>query len=192
MTRITPHREEPYLIPASSRRDLGARIKWICQTLRVAALLWIAWIMVFFAYQLSNKERVLQSMGKVLSVDLSNVSEARYAIALIAAMVGVAAGIAVVVCLWRLAGVYLAGRVFTVDAALWLRRTALALLVWALLGVLTRAMAYSILIGHVLPLAGYYLLPGDLLRTMLGGFLIALAYIFQAAAEMAEDHAAIV
>ena len=175
MTLTAFHSGQPALVPSPNQRELGKRIRWICQALRIAALLWIAWALVFAIYQWGNKEWVLKNIERVLSVDLANVSDARYAIAFAAAMVSVAMMGVVVVCLWQLAGTYLVGRVFTVEAALWLRRTALALIAAALVGVLMRVMAYSILTGRVLPGAGYYFLPGDLFRVMLGSFLLALA-----------------
>src|SRR5215813_10223915 len=114
------------LASASCQRDLRARIGWICHALRIAAVLWITWNLAFVVYYWSDKAQILQNYGRLFSVDLGDVSAARYAAAFAAVMVSLAVGAVVVVCIWRLAGTYLAGRVFTVDAALWLRRTDLA------------------------------------------------------------------
>ena len=94
-------------------------------------------------------------------------------------------------------GTYLAGRVFTRDAALWLRRTGLAGISAVIVSVLVRVVIASILVGQFVPISpsyGYYiyLLPQDLLHAIFAVFVFALAHIFKAAAEMAEDQAQIV
>ena len=92
-------------------------------------------------------------------------------------------------------GTYLAGRVFTRDAALWLRRTGLAGISAVIVSVLVRVVIASILVGRLVPISPrgyYYLLPQDLLHAIFAVFVFALAHIFKAAAEMAEDQAQIV
>src|SRR5262249_15834125 len=137
----------------------------------------------------------LQNYGLAFSADLGDVSAARYAAAFAAVMVSLAVGAVVVVCIWRLAGTYLAGRVFTLDAALLLRRTGLAGISSVLLSVLVRVVVARILVGRfvaILARGYYYLLPQDLLHAIFAVFVFALAHIFKAAAEMAEDQAQIV
>ena len=184
------------LASASCQRDLRARIGWICHALRIAAVLWITWELAFIIFNWSDKARLLQNYQRLFSVDL-DVSAARYAAAFAAIMVSLAVGAVVVVCIWRLAGTYLAGRVFTLDAALWLRRTGLAGISAVIVSVLMRIVMASILVGQFVPISpsyGYYiyLLPQDLLHAIFAVFVFALAHIFKAAAEMAEDQAQIV
>ena len=183
------------LASASCQRDLRARIGWICHALRIAAVLWITWELAFIIFNWSDKARLLQNYQRVFSADLGDVSAARYAAAFAAIMVSLAVGAVVVVCIWRLAGTYLAGRVFTVDAALWLRRTGLAGISAVIVSVLVRVVIASILVGRFVPISArgyYYLLPQDLLHAIFAVFVFALAHIFKAAAEMAEDQAQIV
>jgi len=126
--------------------------------------------------------------------DFSDVSDARYAAAAVAVFLSVAANVPVVVCIWRLAGTYLAGRVFTVDAALWLQRICIAGLATIVINILARAVAASIIAGQLvlIPPRGSFVLPQDLLHLIFVGLDLALAHILKAAAEMAEDHAQIV
>jgi hypothetical protein len=183
------------LASASCQRDLRARIGWICHALRIAAVLWITWNLAFVVYYWSDKAQILQNYGLAFSADLGDVSAARYAAAYAAVMVSLAVGAVVVVCIWRLAGTYLAGRVFTLDAALWLRRTGLAGISAVIVSVLVRVVVASILVGRFVPISArgyYYLLPQDLLHAIFAVFVFALAHIFKAAAEMAEDQAQIV
>jgi len=189
-------RDDSRFAPASDQSDLRLRIGWICHALRVAAVLWIIWIVVLSVIYWSDKSQILQNYGQLFAADLSEVSAARYGAAVAAVMVSVAAAAAVVVCLWRLASTYLAGSVFTVEAALWLRRTGLAGILAVIVAVLVRIVIASVLVGQFVPIAPrryyYYLLPEDLLDLIFATFVFALAHIFKAAAEMAEEQAQIV
>jgi hypothetical protein len=195
MSDAAVHHGDPSLGFASGQTDLRARIGWICHALRIAAVLWITWSLTFVVYYWSDKAQVLRNYGQLFSADLGDVSAARYAAAFSAVMVGLAVGAVVVVCIWRLAGTYLEGRIFTVDAALWLRRTGLAGISAVIVSVLMRIVTASILVGRFVPISPrgyYYLLPQDLLHMIFAVFVFALAHIFKAAAEMAEDQAQIV
>jgi hypothetical protein len=195
MSDAAIHHGDPGLGFASGQTDLRARIGWICHALRIAAVLWITWELAFIIFNWSDKARLLQNYQRLFSVDLGDVSAARYAAAFAAIMVSLAVGAVVVVCIWRLAGTYLAGHVFTVDAALWLRRTGLAGISAVIVSVLMRIVIASILVGQFVPISPrgyYYLLPQDLLHAIFAVFVFALAHIFKAAAEMAEDQAQIV
>lgn len=195
MSDTALHRDDPRLAFAPGQRDLRHRIGWICHTLRIAAVLWITWELAFIIFYWSDKAQLLQNYQRLFSADLGDVSAARYAAAFAAVMVSLAAGAVVVFCIWRLAGTYLAGHVFTVDAALWLRRTGLAGISAVIVSVLMRIVIASILVGQFVPISPrgyYYLLPQDLLHAIFAVFVFALAHIFKAAAEMAEDQAEII
>src|SRR5262249_58173796 len=112
----------------------------------------------------------------------------------VAVLVALAGGVPVVICIWQLAGTYLAGRVFTVDAALWLRRTGIAGVAAIVVSVLMRATVASIIVGQpvLIPPRSFFVLPQDLLNLIFVMFVLGLAHIFKAAAELAEDHAQIV
>ena len=95
----------------------------------------------------SDKARILDAYGHWFTADFSAVSDARYAAAVVAVCLSLASGVPVVICIWRLVGTYLAGRVFTVDAALWLHRTGIAGVVAIVVNILARAAAASIIVG---------------------------------------------
>jgi hypothetical protein len=189
-------RSDPRFASASSQTYLRARIGWICHALRVAAVVWIVWAWVVSVMAWSDKTHILHSYELLFSANVGGVSASRYAVAFAAVIVSLTAATVVVVCLWRLFGTYLAGRVFTVDAAVWLRRTGLAGLAAVIVDVLVRAVVASILVGQFVPIPSrsyyYYALPQDLLHLIFALFVFALAYIFKAAAEMAEEQAQIV
>jgi hypothetical protein len=175
--------------------DLRSRIAWICHALRIAAVLWIGWAIAIFLTVWSDKSKITERWGQLFSVDLSGISNARYAAAFAVALVALFVATVVAACLWRLSSTYLAGRVFTVEAALWLRRTGIAGLVAILVDVLARIAVASILTAQFAPTSTrgfFYVMPQDILHLIFALFVFALAYIFKAAAELAADHAQIV
>ncbi len=194
MSEAVIHVEPPSSAGSTLRADLRARIGWICHALRIAAVIWIGWEVVRTVVSWSDKARTLEAYGHWFSADFSGVSDARYAAAVVAVVLSLAAGVPVVICVWRLFGTYLAGRVFTVDAALWLHRIGIAGVVAIVVSVLARAIAASIIAWQpvFIPPRGSFVLPQDLLHLIFAVFVLALAHIFKAAAEMAEDHAQIV
>lgn len=194
MSEATSHGHAPPFNAAPLRTGLRARIAWICQALRLAAVIWVVWEFVFVVIHWSDKAAVVQSYERLFSTVLV-VSTARYAVAFGVVMVSLAVIFVIAFCLWRLAGTYLAGRVFTVDAALWLRRTAIAGLAGLIVSVIARVVVASILTDRwvpMSPLGFFYILPQDVLHLTFVIFVLALAHIFKAAAEMADDQAQIV
>lgn len=189
MTRANDH-----LIEAAGRSDLRRRIGWICHGLRIAAAVWVAWVLVMVMVVWSDKAAMLEATGRFIAADLTGVSTARYALGFALALIDWTAAAAVAFCIWRLFGTYLAGRVFTVDAAVWLRRTGIARITAVLADVLWRLISLSVFTGQLTLTAGrgLFVLPADLLHLIFALFVLALAHIFKAAAEMAEDHAQIV
>ena len=194
MSEATSHSQASPFNATPLRTGLRARIAWICQALRLAAVIWVVWEFVFVVIHWSDKAAVLRNYERLFSTVLI-VSTARYAVAFGVVMVSLAVIVVIAFCLWRLAGTYLAGRVFTVDAALWLRRTAIAGLAGIIVSVIARVVVASILTGRwvpMSPLGFFYIVPQDVLHLIFVIFVLALAHIFKAAAEMADDQAQIV
>ena len=194
MSGATSHGQASPFNATPLRTGLRARIAWICHALRLAAVIWVVWDLVFVVLHWSDKAAVLQSYERVFSSTLT-VSTARYAVAFAVVMVSMAVIFVIAFCIWRLAGTYLAGRVFTVDAALWLRRGGIAGLAGIIISVIARVVVASILTGRwepMSPLGFFYILPQDVLHLTFVIFVLALAHIFKAAAEMADDQAQIV
>ena len=194
MSEATSHGQASPFNATPLRTGLRARIAWICHALRLAAVIWVVWDLVFVVLHWSDKAAVLQSYERVFSSTLT-VSTARYAVAFAVVMVSMAVVFVIAFCLWRLAGTYLAGRVFTVDAALWLRRGGIAGLAGIIISVIARVVVASILTGRwvpMSPLGFFYILPQDVLHLTFVIFVLAHAHIFKAAAEMSDDQAQIV
>jgi len=183
-----------HLGASAAPTDLRSRIGWICQAIRIGAVIWIIWVVILVVMVWSDRSAMLVNYGRFLGVDLSGVSTRQYASAFALGLVDCAVAGGVPFCLWRLSATYLAGRVFTVDAALWLRRTGLAAMAAVGTDVVLRLVISAIFTGRVVlvPAQGLFINPQDLLHVILAMFLLSLASIFKAAAELADDHAQIV
>src|SRR5262249_38729758 len=102
-----------------------------------------------------------------------------------------------VYCIWRLCGAYLAGRIFTGDAAAWLQRIGIAGLIAELVGVTARRIAWLIVTSNAelsfnTRLFTQVFVPGDLLNVLFCLFVLAIGRILWTAVQIADDNASIV
>lgn len=174
---------------------LRARIGWLCQTLRFAALAYAVWVFVLLTLHWSNVDDVTRAYSHWLKADLLAVPAAQRAAGFLVHMVPW--GLTVLACwnLWKLFSGFLAGRVFTLDAALTLRRLALAGLAAVVVDMIARPLLSILVSIHMPPGSrhiGFFFQTNDMLNLMFLGGLFALAQVFKVAAEIAEEHAAIV
>jgi hypothetical protein len=174
---------------------LRARIGWLCQVLRFAAFAYAAWVFVLLALHWSNAADVTRAYEHWLKADLVEVPASQRAGGFLVQMVSW--GLTSVACwnLWKLFSGFLAGRVFTVDAATTLRRLALAGLTAVAVDMLSRPLLSILVSIHMPPGSrhvGFFFHTNDMLNLMFLGGLVALAQVFKVAAEIAEDNAAIV
>ncbi len=190
----------PDAVPVSQLR-LRARISWLCHLIRITAVLWAGWILASIVWGWWNNTdttaKIADNLGRYLSADLTGLSNPQVMATFAGALVLWLFDAAIVYCVWRLFGTYLEGRIFTVDAAVWLRRLGITLLAALLAEVVWRPLSLIILIGHMFQsrpwlLSGQALIPFDLLRVLFCLFVVMLGQIFKTAAEIADDHARIV
>lgn len=174
---------------------LRARIGRLCHALRLAALAYPLWIFVLLALHWSNADEVTRAYAHWLRAPLLEVPVEQRAGGFLVQMVSL--GFTTLACLnlWRLFGGFLAGRVFTLDAALTLRRLSLFGLVAVAIDLVSRPLLSGLMTLHMPPGSRHlaiFFQPQDVLNLMFLGGLFALAQVFKVAAEIAEDHAAIV
>jgi hypothetical protein len=184
----------------ASQANLPARIRWLCQLIRIAALLWVGWILVNVAraWYAADPARLMDNLNRGLNAGVSEISKGQIA-AFFTGNFGIwLLDTVIAYCIWQLTGRYLQGRIFTVDAALWMRRlgvtgliTVLGMVAWRRVSLLIFTMHGNMPVGTAL-LSGQWVTPRDLMRLLFCLFLVALAHIFKAAAELADDHAGIV
>ncbi len=182
---LTPH----------SQQALRQQIGWLCQFVRFAALAYAAWVLFSITTLWLDAGQVAKHYGNWLRVDLSGITgwqrlagfSIHFGIWLLVA--------ACVYCAWQLFSGFLAGRIFTLDAAIWLRRTALLGLAAQIADILTRPLVTAITTLH-LPQGARHLAISfnqvDLVLLMFLAALVALAHIFKTAAAIAADNEGIV
>jgi hypothetical protein len=184
----------------ASQANLPARIRWLCQLIRIAALLWVGWILVNVArgWYAADPARLMDNLNRGLHAGVSEISKGQIAAFFAGNFAIWLLDTVIAYCIWQLTGRYLQGRIFTVDAALWMRRlgvtgliTVLSIVAWRRASLLILTIHGNMPAGTVL-LSGQWVTPPDLMRLLFCLFLVALAHIFKAAAELADDHAGIV
>ena len=179
----------------TSLATLRARIGWLCQILRFAALAYPLWILVLLALHWSNADEVTRAYSHWLKAQLLEVPTAQRLGGFLIQMVPFGFTVAACWNLWTLFTGFLAGRVFTLDAALTLRRLSLFGLTAMAIDIAARPLVTGLMSIHMPPGSRHlavFFQPHDLLNLMFLGGLLALAQVFKVAAEIAEDHAAIV
>jgi len=173
---------------------LNARLRWACHAIRAGALAWIVLDGGVSLWLWTDRSGILDRLNKLYGIDLSGVSTPRYLGALFMMILSLCAAAVFVFYLWRLARVYLDGRVFTLEAAARMREMALAGLAAALVDIVVRPIGSAILSVELLNKVPFYhwFNPTDLLYLLISGFIFALGTIFRSAAKIAEDNARIV
>lgn len=192
MTRSIP---SPSAHSPNGQDALQKRIGWMCWLIRLASAGYAAWVLFLIVRQWSDSSLVVRQFGAWLRVDLSGIQSWQM-LAGFALQLGIWALLAAACfSVWKLFSGYLAGRIFTLDAAILLRRIGLFGFAAQLADLITRPLLGVILSAH-LPEGSRVLAlsfnPNDLLIVLfLSGF-VALAEIFRAACELAADHQQIV
>jgi len=174
---------------------LRRRIGWICHVLRVVAVVYVAWLLLVVFQHWAEGGRAAQAYSNWLRIDVSGMGATQRLLGFCVTLGIWVLVAAACVNLWRLCSGYLAGRIFTTGAATALGRIALFGLAAQFADIAARPLIAAIVTMH-LPdgraAFAFSLTPTDLLVV---GFLLAffaLAHIYRAAAEMADDHAGII
>ncbi|WP_406854120.1 DUF2975 domain-containing protein [Alsobacter sp. KACC 23698] len=174
---------------------LQRRIGLLAGNMQVGAILWFVAVLLQTLIFWGRPQHVREVYSRILGVDVSQQSVSAFAAAVMLVGLVVLCGAWLAVRVWQLAGTYRRGGAFTVEAATRLRGLALAGLV---------SLGADIVVRHLVAPVMTFGLPGgphftgpwitsqDLLYGLMILFLFALSGIFLAAAEMAEDQAAIV
>ncbi|MBL8590333.1 MAG: DUF2975 domain-containing protein [Methylobacteriaceae bacterium] len=183
-------------LPATAAaRDLRARIGWLCHGLRLAVGLWAAWTLALILWLWRSPDAVAATYGGWWKLDLSALPATHYVAGLGLVLADWALVAVLCVMLWRLFGLYLEGEVFTRAATTAMRQVGLVALAAIAFDFLARPAVSWLLTMH-LPAGAQrinlFARPEDLLHLLFAGFVLALAHIFRAAADMAEDQAGIV
>jgi hypothetical protein len=187
----------PSLSVPVSLAALHARIGWLCHLIRAAAAARAMWQLALLGWYWRDSAAIAHAYGAFLKVDLSGISTAQYALAVAGNLAYWALQAAISYCIWCQFGTYLRGRIFTTDAALWMRRVGIAGLAALLFSLVWRHLIIVIMAFHLhLPLhtlfTGAWAGPFDVLQALFCFAVIVVAWIYEAAAKMADENAQIV
>lgn len=173
---------------------LRKKIGWLCQLIRFAAIVWSGWILYLVANFWRDRTQVAQVYGKAFGFEPAPLPDINYFAAFGLELAAWATTAVLALALWRLFSRYLGGEIFTVSAAVALRRLAMIGAGALIFNIAQRPAIFHLVTsgretgGRHLP----FFQPNDLLDAIFVTFLFSLAYIFKTAAELADDHAQIV
>jgi hypothetical protein len=197
MTEIDSHFDET--LPASAASSgvqaiLRKKIGWLCQIIRGMAVVWALWILYFVVTFWGNREKAAGAYSKLAHFDPATLPDLNYYAAFGIMLLDWCLVAAVAFTLWRLFSLYLSGVIFSVEAALGLRRLALVGGFTLAFDIVKRPVIFQLMTaGHDTgDRHGWFFQPADLLDAIFVTFLFSLAYIFKTAAELADEHAQIV
>ncbi len=173
---------------------LRKKVGWLCQLIRGMAVVWALWLVYFIISFWGDRQKVADAYGKAFKFEPASIPDLNYYAAFGFQLVELGLIAALTVAVWKLFSRYLAGAIFSVEAALDLRRVALIGAGVQAYEILHRPIIFTLMTaGHdVGGRRGWLFVPGDLLDIIFISFLFSLAYIFKTAAEMADEHAQIV
>lgn len=185
----------PLSPPPSTRDSLHSRIGLLCQIVRWGAVAYAVWVLFAIVGYWADPARVARHWSAWLHADVAPPVAWQQATGFAIHAALWLALAAAVWSVWRLFSAYLQGHVFTAEAALWLRRVGLFGLAAQIGDMLARPLV-SMVVTATQPagarMVSVFAQPPDLLNAVfLLGF-VALAHVFKAAAEIADDHAQIV
>ena len=182
-------------VEARSSDPLQRRIGWLCQLVRWGAVAYGTWVLLAIAFYWSDAGRVARHWSGWLHVDVSPPGPAQLAGGLAVHLALWLAVAAACFAVWRLFTLYSEGHIFAADASLWLRRIGVYGLIAQFGDMLARPLVSMIVTAHM-PTGGrivsVFANPPDLLNVLfLAGF-VALAHVFRAAVDSADENAQIV
>jgi hypothetical protein len=179
--------------PSPSARivALNGKLRRACYSIRVVALGWIMLDGGLSLWNFSDRDAMLQRISRSQGVDVTNVSSLRYWSAALVMLLTMAVAGFFVAQLWRLTHIYLQGKVFALEAARAMRHTALAGFGLTLYSCIALPIAVGLISTDIFPTLAFYELikPLSIFYLLISAFLLALSVIFEAAAEIVEDHA---
>src|SRR5262245_57732811 len=173
---------------------LRRRVAPLCHAIRWSAVVWIVWASAATLSVFASKARVAEHYGRVLHADLAGLPTSGYAMALAIILVDLAIAWIIVVFVWRLFGHYLRGEIFSASAVREMWRAGWAGVAAVVADIVARPLVAYALTGHLGESQRYHFWtsPDDLLHFLLALFVVALAHIFRAGVEIADDNRQIV
>ncbi|MBY6240898.1 hypothetical protein [Methylosinus sp. Sm6] len=176
---------------SARRLALNPKLRWACHSIRLAALVLILFKSATTLWDLGDRDAFLALMNELYGLDSAGVSDLRYWSAVTLWMLEFVLPAIVVARLWRLTGIYLDGRVFSIEAAATLRLVALWGFAATIAGLVTLPLGAALLWAEQIvkvPLQ-IWLAPINIFCVLCCIFALALSVILETAAKIAREHA---
>ena len=184
-------------LPVTPNFDTSAlhrRVAPLCHVIRWCAVAWGLWATVIVFMVFAVPDRVAENYGRALNVDLGQLPTSGYVLALAIIVLDLALAWLVVFFVWRLFGHYLKGDIFSHAAVAEMWRGGWAGVAVVAFDLVARPLIAYVLTQHLAESQRlhFWTSPDDLLHLMLALFIVALARIFRAGVEIADDNRQIV
>jgi hypothetical protein len=185
---------EPSEEPRSEANGLRRRVAPLCHAIRWSAVGWGLWATATALMVFAGTDHVAEHYGRALKTDLGQLPVSGYVMALTIIVLDLALAWLVIAFVWRLFGRYLRGDIFSHVAVAEMWRVG-----WAGVAAVAADIVARPLLAYALTLHldesqrhHFWTTPEDLLHLLMVLFIVALAHIFRAGVEIADDHRQIV
>jgi hypothetical protein len=181
--------------PGDHISALRQRVAGLCHLIRWVSVAWITWALAMIIMKWTNAETLKQTWGHYLNLDLSALPASHHAAGFAVVLIDWAIAGLVVVYVWRLFGYYLRGSIFTHQAVTEMRNLGFAGVASVAADIVTRPVVQLLLSWHLGTGQRSFVFraePNDVLHILMALFVVALAHIFKAGVEIAEDHRQII
>jgi hypothetical protein len=184
----------PASVGQAGNNELRRRVAPFCHAIRLSALGWIAWASAVTLSVFATPTRVAEHYGHFLKVHLTTLPTSGYVTALAIVLTDLAIAWLIVVFVWRLFGHYLRGNIFSAAAVQEMWYGGWTGVAAVLADIVARPLVAYALTRHLsdAPRHHFWTSPNDLLHLVLALFIVALAHIFKAGVEIADDNRQIV
>jgi len=182
------------LAAATQADELRRRVAPLCHGIRLGAVIWIVWASVATLSVFASKAQVAEHYGRFLNVDLANLPTWGYVTALAVILLDLAIAWLPVLFVWRLFGHYLRGDIFSLATVKEMSRCGWSDVAAVVTDVVARPLLAYALTQHLSESERHHFWtnPNDILYLLLALFIVALAHIFRASVEIADDNRQIV
>lgn len=176
--------------PNPRHAALRARIAWPCFAIRAAATGYLAWALARIAAFWWDADGVARAFAPWYGGQLAAVDEFRRMFGLGLSLAVYALALAAVVAVWRVTAAYLDGRVFSVDAAIALKRVGQFGIAAAALDILFRPVIRALLSPGGAFDADFltrWLRPEDLLYAAVFAAVWVMGHVLESAASLSDE-----
>ncbi len=167
--------------------ELRRRLYWTCRGIQIGAVLLAFWQVGDAIWPWLDVESFIARNAAAYGIDPISATSAKYWSALVINMTATLFVVPLSSSIFRLTQGFLAGEFFDFDTARRLRRIAFAGLAMAAADVAQRPMIYALVWPELFGKAPLFM-PRDALLLVVSAFVFALATLFRAAAEVANEH----